>query len=186
MLRNLTVLVTTIVLSACATMATYPPTAGTGGVTATQPPLPQVMASALRYAQQRCNPNAPLVFNLPPRTLQAAWDDVAKRLGDGARPMTASDKEAFTVRQLRLNGGQAEVDVVYPSPEGVYQIMTVHLEGAFGVDYRPQYTQRWLIPSKAQAFNPPIAGPFAEPGKDFGPTEMEDPVAPAADSGEAK
>jgi hypothetical protein len=186
MLRNLSVLLASLVLSACATMATYPPTAGSGGVTATQPPLPQIMASALRYAQQRGNPNAPLVFNLPPRTLQAAWDDVAKRLGDGARPMTEGDREAFTVRQLRLNGSQAEVDVVYPSPEGVYQVMTVHLEGAFGVDYRPMYTQRWLIPSKAQPFNPPIGGPFAEPGKDYGPSEMEDPVAPATDAGEAR
>ena len=186
MLRNLSVLLASLFLGACATMATYPPTAGSGGVTATQPPLPQIMASALRYAQQRGNPNAPLVFNLPPRTLQAAWDDVAKRLGDGARAMTEGDKEAFTVRQLRLNGGQAEVDIVYPSPEGVFQIMTVHLEGAFGVDYRPMYTQRWLIPSKAQTFNPPIAGPFAEPGKNFGPAEMEDPVAPATDAGETR
>jgi hypothetical protein len=179
MLRNLSALVTAIILTGCATTATYPPTAGSGGVTATQPPLPQIMASALRYAQQRGNPNAALVFNLPPRSLQAAWDDIGKRLGDGARPMREGDKEAFTVRQVRLNGSQAEVDIVYPSPEGVYQLMTVHLEGAFGVDFRPMFTQRWLIPSKAQPFNPPLDGPFSEPGKDYGPAEMEDPVNPA-------
>ena len=164
-------------LAGCAATATYPPTAGKATVTATTPPLPQVMASALRYAQQRGNPNETLVYNLPPSTLQSAWDDVGRRLGDGTRPMAAGDKDAFTVRQVRLNGSKAEVDIVYPSPEGVYQIMTVHLEGAFGAEYRPMFVQRWLIPAKAQAFNPPAAGPFAPEPSESAPGEIEDPTA---------
>jgi len=177
MLRNLLCATVLLALSACASTATYPPTAGRATVTGNTPPLPQVMASALRYAQQRGNPNMPLVFNLPPETLQTAWDDVGRRLGDGATPMKEGDKEAFTVRQVRLNGGKAEVDVVYPSPEGVYQIMTVHLEGAFGADYRPMFVQKWLIPSKAQAFNPPVGGPWAKTPTESSPGEIEDPTA---------
>lgn len=187
MLRNL--LCVAVLLAGCAASATYPPTAGKAVVPANTPPLPQVMASALRYAQQRGNPNVALVFNLPPDTLQAAWDDVGRRLGDGTRPMTADDKEAFTVRQVRLDGGKAEVDIVYPSPEGVYQIMTVHLEGAFGVDFRPMFVQRWLIPAKAQAFNPPLVGSTAPDVTDSRPGEIDDPAAgavKAADPAEPK
>jgi hypothetical protein len=177
MLRTLLRSTIVLLLAGCAATATYPPTAGGGSVTGNTPPLPQVMASSLRYAQQRGNPNAQMVFNLPPGTLQSAWDDVGKRLGDGCRAMTADDKEAFTVRQVRVNGGKAECDIVYPSPEGVYQIMTVHLEGGFGTDFRPMFVQRWLIPSKQQAFNPPLAGPWAETPSGSVPAEMEDPTA---------
>jgi hypothetical protein len=176
MLRTLLRSTIALLLAGCAATATYPPTAGRATVTGNTPPLPQVMASSLRYAQQRGNPNMPIVFNLPPMTLQSAWDDVGKRLGDGCRPMAADDKDAFTVRQVRVNGGKAEVDIVYPSPEGVFQIMTVHLEGGFGSDYRPMFVQRWLVPASAQAFNPPAAGPWSEAPTDSVPTEIEDPT----------
>ena len=184
MLRTLLRISLALVLTGCASTATYPPTSGRATVAGNTPPLPQVMASALRYAQQRGNPNASMVFNLPPDTLESAWTDVGKRLGDGARPMTAADKDAFTVRQVRVNGGQAEVDVVYPSPEGVYQILTVHLEGGVGADYRPMFVQRWLIPSTPQPFNPPVTAMSSsletpavapEPAADAAP-------APAADT----
>jgi hypothetical protein len=178
MLRTLLRISLVLALAGCASTATYPPTAGRAAMTGNTPPLPQVMASSLRYAQQRGNPNASLVFNLPPETLETAWVDVGKRLGDGARAMTPEDKDAFT-------GRQAEVDIVYPSPEGVYQILTVHLEGAFGADYRPMFVQRWLIPAKAQAFNPPVGGPFAPTPTESRPTEIEDPVAGAVPSADA-
>lgn len=177
MLRTLLRSSIVLLLAGCAATATYPPTAGNATVTGNTPPLPQVMSSALRYAQQRGNPNEQLVFNLPPNTLQSAWDDVARRLGDGCRAMTAQDKDAYTVRQVRINGGKAEVDIVYPSPEGVYQIMTVHLEGGFGTDYRPMYVQRWLIPSKQQVFNPPAPGPWSDSPSGSVPSEIEDPTA---------
>ena len=52
MLRNLLCATVVFALSACAATATYPPTAGKATVTGNTPPLPQVMASSLRYAQQ--------------------------------------------------------------------------------------------------------------------------------------
>jgi hypothetical protein len=67
----------------------------------------------------------------------------------------------------------------------VYQILTVHLEGAFGADYRPMFVQRWLIPAKAQAFNPPVGGPFAPTPTESRPAEIEDPVAGAAPAADA-
>jgi hypothetical protein len=119
------------------------------------------MASGLRYAQQRLAPAGEiLVFNLPPQTAQYVWDDVALKLGEGSRPMTASDTTGMTLQQLRLNGSMAEVDVIYVTTEGVWQMATVHLEGAFGVEFRPSFVQRWLIPVEKPVFNPPLVGSF--------------------------
>jgi hypothetical protein len=55
--------------------------------------------------------------------------------------------------------------------------MTVHLEGGFGANYRTMYVQRWLIPSKKQAFNPPAPGPWSDAPSGSVPGEIEDPTA---------
>ena len=139
--------------------ATYPPTSGKTVLSPSTPPCPQLMASGLRYAQQRLAPPGEiLVFNLPPQTPFYVWDDVAIKLGEGSRPMTESDKVGMTMQQLRLNGSHAEVDVIYVTSDGVWQMATVHLEGAFGAEYRPSFVQRWLIPVEKPVFNPPLAG----------------------------
>ena len=146
-------------LLGCTAGATYPPTSGKTVLSPSTPPCPQLMASGLRYAQQRLAPPGEiLVFNLPPQTPFYVWDDVALKLGEGSRPMTESDKVGMTMQQLRLNGSHAEVDVIYVTSDGVWQMATVHLEGAFGAEYRPSFVQRWLIPVEKPVFNPPLAG----------------------------
>ena len=146
-------------LLGCTAGATYPPTSGKTVLSPSTPPCPQLMASGLRYAQQRLAPPGEiLVFNLPPQTPFYVWDDVAMKLGEGSRPMTESDKVGMTMQQLRLNGSHAEVDVIYVTSDGVWQMATVHLEGAFGAEYRPSFVQRWLIPVEKPVFNPPVAG----------------------------
>ena len=146
-------------LLGCTAGATYPPTSGQTVLSPSTPPCPQLMASGLRYAQQRLAPPGEiLVFNLPPQTPFYVWDDVAIKLGEGSRPMTESDKVGMTMQQLRLNGSHAEVDVIYVTSDGVWQMATVHLEGAFGAEYRPSFVQRWLIPVEKPVFNPPLAG----------------------------
>ncbi len=146
-------------LLGCTAGATYPPTSGKTVLSPSTPPCPQLMASGLRYAQQRLAPPGEiLVFNLPPQTPFYVWDDVAMKLGEGSRPMTESDKVGMTMQQLRLNGSHAEVDVIYVTSDGVWQMATVHLDGAFGAEYRPSFVQRWLIPVEKPVFNPPLAG----------------------------
>ena len=146
-------------LLGCTAGATYPPTSGKTVLSPSTPPCPQLMANGLRYAQQRLAPPGEiLVFNLPPQTPFYVWDDVALKLGEGSRPMTESDKVGMTMQQLRLNGSHAEVDVIYVTSDGVWQMATVHLEGAFGAEYRPSFVQRWLIPVEKPVFNPPLAG----------------------------
>ena len=175
-------------LLGCTAGATYPPTSGQTVLSPSTPPCPQLMASGLRYAQQRLAPPGEiLVFNLPPQTPFYVWDDVAIKLGEGSRPMTESDKVGMTMQQLRLNGSNAEVDVIYVTSDGVWQMATGHLEGAFGAEYRPSFVQRWLIPVEKPVFNPPLVGsianapdsPAASPIIPTTPTSNE-PAVPAS------
>lgn len=181
-----------IPLTGCTAGATYPPTAGRTTLSPSTPPCPQLMVSGLRYAQQRLAPAGEiLVFNLPPQTPIYVWDDVAGKLGEGSRRMTETDKVGMTLQQLRLNGSHAEVDVIYVTTEGVWQMATVHLEGAFGAEYRPSFVQRWLIPVDRPVFNPPLVGSFddapASPvASPIIPTTPSEPTSEAAKDPNAK
>ncbi|MSR33900.1 MAG: hypothetical protein EXS12_03745 [Phycisphaerales bacterium] len=168
-------------LAGCTAGATYPPTSGKTILSPSTPPCPQVMANGLRYAQLRlATPGEILVFNLPPQTPQFVWDDVATKLGDGSRAMTESDKVGTTLQQLRLNGSHAEVDVIYVTSDGVWQMATVHLEGAFGAEYRPSFVQRWLIPVEKPVFNPPRTGILIEAPE----APVASPIIPKTQTGD--
>ena len=80
---------------------------------------------------------------------------LAGMLGNGAKPMEAGDLNVFSVQQLRLSGGTAEVDVTYPE-RGVYQLMTVKLEGGPVIPWRVQWAYRWVIPATAPVANDPM------------------------------
>ena len=60
----------------------------------------------------------------------------------------------YSVQQLRLSGGTAEVDVTYPE-RGVYQLMTVKFEGGPVIPWRVQWAYRWVIPATAPVANDP-------------------------------
>lgn len=142
-------------LAACTPLATWPPTEGRQPLVPWAEPCPQLMASAVAYTRTHAMPSAPMVFNLPPKTERKVWDQVLKELGADARMMEPSDAWAFTVLQVRLDGGEAEVDVAYRTNEGIWQMATVHFSGAFGGHYRPTYFQRWVIPVETPTCNTP-------------------------------
>ncbi|MCE9619821.1 MAG: hypothetical protein K8R92_07920 [Planctomycetes bacterium] len=170
-------------LAGCTAGATYPPTAGKTVLSPSTPPCPQIMASGMRYAQQRLAPAGEvLVFNLPPQTPEGVWLDIGKRLGEGARPMTENDKVGMTLQQARLNGSSAEVDVVYVTTEGVWQMATVHLDGYFGAEFRPAFVQRWLIPVEKPSFNPPLTGIIFDAPEAPAPS----PIIPSTPTGDAQ
>jgi hypothetical protein len=169
-----------VALAGCAAGATYPPTAGKTVLWPSTPPCSQIMASGLRYAHQRLAPaTQTLIFNLPPNTPEGVWLDIGKRLGDGARAMTESDTSCMTLQQIRLNGGKAEVDVVYLTTEGVWQMATVHLDGYFGAEFKPVFLQRWLIPVDKPAYNPPLMGVFMDAPESPAPS----PIIPSTPTG---
>lgn len=149
------VFVSALFLSGCAASMTYPEYAGAPKADPSLQPMPNLMADALKFSHQRTSPEQELVFNLPPTTPVQVWRGVGKRLDIG-RPMTASDTMVWSVRQVRLSGGRAEVDVVYPT-QGIYQIATVHFVGSTAQPFYPTMLQFWLVPVDAPTCNTPQA-----------------------------
>lgn len=146
-------------VSGCTPLATWPPTEGRPPLVPEAPPCAQLMATSVSFTRSNTNASAPLVFNLPPKTSWKVWAEVQRQLGSDARMMDASDPWAFTVQQVRLDGGQAEVDVAYRTNEGIWQMATVKFTGAFGGHYRPTYFQKWMIPVEAPTCNTPPPPP---------------------------
>lgn len=155
----------------CTPLATWPPTEGRQPLVPWAEPCPQLMATSVRFTRQNTDASAPEVFNLPPGTEWRVWAEVQERLdalGGPAgtagltgswRMMNPSDAWAFTVMQVRLDGGQAEVDVAYQTPERIWQMATVHFTGSFGGSYRPTYFKRWMILVDAPTCNTPPPPP---------------------------
>ena len=153
-LRVLAAVLLVSVPAACTAVSTYPPTAGTTKMTPTVSPGPELMAAAIKEASRVTNGKQPIVFNLPAGLDNGTWRRIAGLLPDGARPMRAGDEAVYSVQQLRLSGGTAEVDVTYPE-RGVYQLMTVKLEGGPVIPWRVQWAYRWVIPATAPVANDP-------------------------------
>ena len=140
---------------ACTAVSTYPPTAGATRMTPSVTPGPELMASAIRETHRVRGTGEQIVFNLPAGLDAGTWRRVAARLPEGSRAMRASDESVYSVQQLRLSGGTAEVDVAYPE-RGVYQLMTVKLEGGPVIPWRVQWAYRWVIPATAPVANDPM------------------------------
>ncbi|MSQ91184.1 MAG: hypothetical protein EXS01_07325 [Phycisphaerales bacterium] len=139
----------------CMSTMTYPEYSGAPKADPSLQPMPNLMADSLKFAHQQVGGATELIYNLPPTTPVQVWQGVGKRLGVG-RPMVAGDAQAWTVRQVRLNGGRAEVDVVYPT-EGIYQLATVHFTGSTGQSFYPTMLQLWLVPTDTPPCNSPQA-----------------------------
>ena len=154
-LRVLAAVLLVSVPAACTAVSTYPPTAGTTKMTPTVSPGPELMAAAIKEASRVTNGEQPIVFNLPAGLDNGTWRRIASLLPGGARPMRAGDEAVYSVQQLRLSGGTAEVDVTYPE-RGVYQLMTVKFEGGPVIPWRVQWAYRWVIPATAPVANDPM------------------------------
>ncbi len=151
-----------IALGGCTASMTYPEYPGAPKADPSLQPMPNLMGDALKYAHQNIAPGSELVFNLPPTTPVQVWRLVAKRIGTG-RAMTSTDPTTglvWSVRQVRLSGGKAEVDVVYPTaaPAGaIMQLATVHFTGSTGQPFYPTVLQLWLVPTDGPACATPQA-----------------------------
>jgi hypothetical protein len=151
--RLLAAFVLAIAPVACTSMSTYPPTAGKAVSTPNVAPGPEVMAGAIKEAHRITGLGTPVVFNLPAGLQESTWSKVARLVGD-AKPMEPGSENVFSVQQLRISGGVAEVDVVYPE-RGVYQLMTVKFKGGAALAWRVDWAYRWVIPATAPIANTP-------------------------------
>jgi hypothetical protein len=142
---------------ACSAPRTWPSATGDQGISADAPPLPQVVIAAMKHAHQEIAPGTPLVYNLPQEINLAAFGTYEQGLAPG-KPMCPSDKDVWTMRQARIDGGKAQVDIEYPTRDGIYQTVTVHLKGASaGFGYKPDYLQFWKVPVKSPVCQTPVA-----------------------------
>ncbi|MSR29204.1 MAG: hypothetical protein EXS03_06495 [Phycisphaerales bacterium] len=144
-----------VAVPGCTSVMTYPEYPGAPRADPSLQPMPNLMADALKFAHERLAPGTELVVNLPPTTPRQVWRGVVKR-DEPCRPMAATDTIAWTVQQVRLSGGKAEVDVVYPTT-GIYQLATVHFAGSTGQPFYPTQLQLWLVPVVAPKSNAPEA-----------------------------
>ncbi|MFM9180600.1 MAG: hypothetical protein ACKOV8_05040 [Phycisphaerales bacterium] len=143
-------------LAACSAPRTWPSASGSQGISADAPPLPQVVIAAVKHAHQEIAPGTPLVYNLPQEINLAAFGTYERGLAPG-KPMCPADKDVWTVRQARIDGGKAQVDIEYPARDGIYQTVTVHMKGASaGFGYKPDYLQFWKVPVKAPVCQTPV------------------------------
>lgn len=141
----------------CSAPRTWPSAGGSSVISADTPPLPQVVISSLKYAHEQIAKESPLVYNLPSDMNVPAFATYERGLAPG-KPMCPGDTNVWTVRQARIDGSKAQVDIEYPSRDGFYQTVTVHLQGASGgFDYRPAYLQYWKVPVKDPVCQQPLA-----------------------------
>jgi hypothetical protein len=113
--------------------------------------------SALKHAHQEIAPGTPLVYNLPGEINIAAFGTYERGLAPG-KPMCPADRDIWTVRQARIDGGKAQVDIEYPARDGIYQTVTVHLRGASGgFGYKPDYLQFWKVPVRQPVCQTPLS-----------------------------
>jgi hypothetical protein len=171
-------------------MSTYPPTSGKAISTPNVAPGPEVMAGAIKEAHRISGLGTPVMFNLPAGLQESTWSRVATLVGGDATPMSPGSENVFSVQQLRISGGVAEVDVVYPE-RGVYQLMTVKFKGGAALPWRVDWAYRWVIPATAPIANTPetmyakseAAAPTAPATNDPAPTTEvvgETTIEPAA------
>ncbi|MFO0874252.1 MAG: hypothetical protein U0575_09810 [Phycisphaerales bacterium] len=146
-------LVGAALLPGCTPQTTYPPTAGTGSFQPWVAPVPQVMAASLRYTHDRHAPKEELVFNLPPGVPEWVWVQIQKDLGAAARPMMPQDTRGFSVLQVRIDGANAECDVIYPAADDLYQMITVGLTTNPFQEWRPTFERKWRIPATRPTSN---------------------------------
>jgi hypothetical protein len=146
-----------VLAAGCSAPRTWPSVTGESGLSSDAPPLPQVVISALKYAHAQIAKDAPLVYNLPEQINEPAFATFERGLAPG-KPMCPGDTNVWTVRSARIDGSKAQVDVEYPSRDGFYQTVTVHLQGASGgFDYKPAYLQYWKVPVKEPACQQPLS-----------------------------
>lgn len=167
-------------LGGCNMKAAYPQQDGWQQLDPFLDPVPQVMARALDASHAATDPSVPLVWNLPPGMQKTVWNKVATLLGSGAAAMTKDGERVWSVERVRVNGSFAEVDVLWRNADGLWQLMTVHLEGAALAPYRVTYLQRWRLPeSRVPSCNNPNAA--SEPKAPAAPGAAA-PTAPSKDA----
>lgn len=134
-----------IVLAACAPSSTYPPVETTARLTKpTFEPVPTVIATAIRYAQQNYVKDQDVAINLPPGVPAEAYDKVFAKL-EGGRPMTVEGEPALHITEVRTRNFNAQVDMIYPRADGLNQFVTLTMKRSVLENYHVVRARPWQL-----------------------------------------
>jgi hypothetical protein len=155
-----------LAITGCAPWVTYPPIEGAAHLGHSEiEPVPSIITESIRFANERFTKmEDEIVFNLPAGATAALYHDVANRLRN-ARPMTEDDDFAIHIAEVRVRATNAEVDVVYPRADGLYEMVTLTLRQRLLNHYRVLHSRLWRIHVEAPTANyvPPTPRPIRQP-----------------------
>ena len=109
-----------------------------------------VEAEALRAVLAQGGVPTPVLIELPEGTDTLTYAAVASMVGEDAVPPSDEDVETqatLTVKQVRIRGWDAEVDLLRPGPGGVRQLATVYVEYAPLGDWAAKRVRTWRGPA---------------------------------------
>jgi hypothetical protein len=133
----------------CAPYATYPPIEVDVARDMTSPtfePIPTLMVEAIRYTHENYgHGEVDFAWNLPRGTPHGAYTMVEKRLGVG-HPLREAGERAYHVQTVRSRGVEAEVDVIYPRQDGLYELVTISFRNEiFAGGWQVKRARPWYI-----------------------------------------
>jgi hypothetical protein len=125
----------TLLATGCATYVNIPPHPGDVAVhNPNEENVQNVMVAAARAALAERSIDGPFQVVLPPGTLPTTYDAVLPRIHSKATWSPDGPREGqatVEIRELRIRGSSAEVDVIRPwdpkEPAGYQQLLTVEL-----------------------------------------------------------
>lgn len=131
----------------CAAWSTYPSIEEHSPLTSAElAPFPAIMAEALWHVNVEYGSGSEdFVYNLPPGTTPLVYTKVDRQLGVGM-PQRDPGVPAIHVQSARARGMDAEVDVVHPRPDGLYELVTVKLRNEPFRGWRIKGDRRWRFP----------------------------------------
>ena len=158
---GLAVLVLT--LGGCSPWATYPPVEHTQGLARpVYEPIPTLMAKSITFAHDRYHAVDDIVINLPEGVSAKTYDLVLRKIGRG-RSMAETDAEAYTVREIRTRGQEAQVDLVCPRSDGLHELVTLYFKNNLMDGWRIESTRLWRIRVERPTANYPGVAVATEP-----------------------
>lgn len=135
------------VLAGCTPWATYPKIEGAGDITNPNlPPIPELMALSILWGAENypegveATEDAAYFYNLPEGTPPQVYRRVGIRMGQG-EPLERVGTPAYHVQMVRVRAVEAEVDLIAPRQDGLYDLVTLSFKQHIArgwriIDYR--------------------------------------------------
>lgn len=134
-----------MVMGGCQQYATYPPVEVTARMQRpAAEPVPTIIADAVLYARDNFVGGQALPINLPEEVPATVYEKVFTHL-DGGRPMQIPGERAIHITEVRTRAMHAQVDMMYPTPKGFYQFVTLTLERSVLESWRVKSERKWAM-----------------------------------------